>query len=354
MRAVFDLDDTISFHKNRDYPNAIPNLPVIEKIRKLSDAGWEIVIYTARGQVSCKGDVRLIEERNRPVIEEWLKKHRVPCDELIFGKPLGDLYVDDKGISLNDFIQQPIEVLHGGGSGKNVYRIVNMVKKEFASMEEVEAFKRWNEHNDVFRIFKTPKIYSYLYNSVYMEYIEGVNDSCVIKMISLCEECRKFKESFDINVHIQRMQSNRSDDEEYNAILDDVAAFLKDNKDRLAAEGSFCHGDMILSNTIFKDGEPYFLDARYTEGANSYLLDLAKMRMSYNGYERLFGLSDNDYRKFAVPTIDRYCYARGVYDLVIALEIMFIIRCYRYKNEEDKQKIIQFTKQEYNKWKERS
>ena len=351
MIAVFDLDDTISVHKNRDYPNAIPIMPVIEKIRELSDAGWEIVIYTARGQVSCNGDVKLIEERNRPVIEEWLKKNNVPCDKLIFGKPLGDLYVDDKGISLNDFLNQPIKVLKGGGSGKNVYRIGNTVKKEFGSIEETEAFKRWNEHNETFHVFNTPKIHSYLYNAVYMEYIEGVHATSFYEVIRACEACKKFKEPFDVNIHIQRMQSNLSDNEEYNNILYDIISFLKKNEKRLEAEGSFCHGDMILSNIIVREGKPYYLDARYTEGANSYLLDLAKMRMSYSGYEYLFGISDVEYYETAIAGLDRYCNMMNIFDLVCALEIMFIIRCYRYKNEADKKKIIDFTIREYKKWK---
>lgn len=31
MRAVFDLDDTISVHNNRDYANATPIMPVVKK-----------------------------------------------------------------------------------------------------------------------------------------------------------------------------------------------------------------------------------------------------------------------------------------------------------------------------------
>ena len=69
----------------------------------MKDDGWEIVIYSARGQVSCKGDLKEIERKNRPVVEEWLKRHNVPCDELVFGKPIGDIYIDDKGMSLDDF-----------------------------------------------------------------------------------------------------------------------------------------------------------------------------------------------------------------------------------------------------------
>lgn len=59
MRVVFDIDDTISFTENRDYANAAPNTPVIQRIvelkQRLPDA--QIVLHTSRGMMSCNGDV---------------------------------------------------------------------------------------------------------------------------------------------------------------------------------------------------------------------------------------------------------------------------------------------------------
>ena len=42
MTLVFDIDDTISIHKNRDYKNAIPIQPVIDKLNRLHDEGLYI------------------------------------------------------------------------------------------------------------------------------------------------------------------------------------------------------------------------------------------------------------------------------------------------------------------------
>ena len=50
---VFDFDDTISFTKNRDWENAEPNLPLIQKIQELYTKGWKIIIATSRGNLSC-------------------------------------------------------------------------------------------------------------------------------------------------------------------------------------------------------------------------------------------------------------------------------------------------------------
>ena len=74
---VFDIDDTISVHTNRDYVNAKPVQPVIDKLNRLHDEGYYIKLFTGRGQVSCNGDLNLIIERNKDVLETWLEKHGV-------------------------------------------------------------------------------------------------------------------------------------------------------------------------------------------------------------------------------------------------------------------------------------
>lgn len=100
MRIVFDLDDTICRTENRDYVNSSEISAVVSKIRELRDTipGVEIVVHTSRGMASCNGDAEAAEKKNRPTIEAWLREHGIKVDEIIFGKPLADLYVDDKAI----------------------------------------------------------------------------------------------------------------------------------------------------------------------------------------------------------------------------------------------------------------
>ena len=136
---VFDVDDTICRHKNRDYANAEPIVPDIDKIRELRENGCTIVLYTARGQVSCKGDISLIEERNRDILETWLKRHDVPYDKLLFGKPLGDFYVDDKAVNLEDFLAKKQQKLTSG-SGATVTTDGNTVVKKANNVHEQNSW----------------------------------------------------------------------------------------------------------------------------------------------------------------------------------------------------------------------
>ena len=100
---VIDLDDTICFTENRDFENSKPNQPVIDKINELYDKGYKIIISTARGAKSCK-TLEDREKKYRKITEEWLKKNEVKYTELVFGKMNADYYVDDKNMSIEEFI----------------------------------------------------------------------------------------------------------------------------------------------------------------------------------------------------------------------------------------------------------
>ena len=101
---VIDLDDTICFTENRDFENSKPYTEVINKINELYDKGIKIVIYTARGAKSCN-TLEEREKKYREITEKWLKKNGVKYTELVFGKMNADYYVDDKNMSIEEFIQ---------------------------------------------------------------------------------------------------------------------------------------------------------------------------------------------------------------------------------------------------------
>ncbi len=103
-RIVVDLDGTLcSQERTGSYHLAKPRQDVIDHVNRLWLAGHEIVIFTARGMETCAGNVELVVKNYAKMTEEWLKKHRVLYSELLFGKPAGDLYVDDKSVTPEKF-----------------------------------------------------------------------------------------------------------------------------------------------------------------------------------------------------------------------------------------------------------
>ena len=109
---VFDLDDTICFpnHSEIDtyekYGRAAPNVPVIEGTQKLSDAGYSITILSSRRMVTHDGNLVKIIQDVAEITEVWLTKHKVPYDEIKYGKPYSSTYyVDDKAMTPEMFCQ---------------------------------------------------------------------------------------------------------------------------------------------------------------------------------------------------------------------------------------------------------
>ncbi len=101
---VIDIDDTISITHNRDFENSTPIQDVIDKINELHRSGYRIILFTARGMKST-GNSELAREKYYDVTVRWLHIHNVEYDELLFGKPNADAYVDDKSMSIGDFIK---------------------------------------------------------------------------------------------------------------------------------------------------------------------------------------------------------------------------------------------------------
>jgi capsule biosynthesis phosphatase len=103
MIYCIDVDDTLCKSNGRDYKSAKLIEPTAARLRTLHSEGHTIILYTARGMLSCNGNARLIEDTVRPTLVQWLWDNRVPYKTLVMGKPYADVYVDDKGMSLEDF-----------------------------------------------------------------------------------------------------------------------------------------------------------------------------------------------------------------------------------------------------------
>ena len=89
MRIVIDIDGTIC-SQEEDYNNAKPYLNRIYKVNQMYDMDNEIIFFTARG--SGTGiDWKKVTEKQ---LKEWGVKYH----ELKFGKPQGDIFIDDRAV----------------------------------------------------------------------------------------------------------------------------------------------------------------------------------------------------------------------------------------------------------------
>jgi len=96
MIIYIDIDETICHSPDKpNYTTSIPIKENIEKANKLYDEGHLIVYWTARGSSSGID----WEDVTKKQFKEWKVKYH----DLKFGKPVYDLFIDDKNLNTNDW-----------------------------------------------------------------------------------------------------------------------------------------------------------------------------------------------------------------------------------------------------------
>ena len=103
MNYCFDLDGTICdtpLRKSDNKPGYLESTPIpymVEQVNNLYDDGHKIIIMTARGRGSGIDWTGLTREQ----LDRWgVKYHEL---EPMFHKPTADLFIDDKGINVEDW-----------------------------------------------------------------------------------------------------------------------------------------------------------------------------------------------------------------------------------------------------------
>lgn len=105
--VCFDLDHTLCIpgagpDTQSKYAEAEPMVENIQKLVSFKERGARIVIFTARRMLTHNGDVEKVKADVGLVTENWLSEHGVPYDELIFGKPYYDYFIDDKALNVEE------------------------------------------------------------------------------------------------------------------------------------------------------------------------------------------------------------------------------------------------------------
>tara|TARA_B100000686_G_C15806236_1_gene486702 strand:+ start:113 stop:463 length:351 start_codon:yes stop_codon:yes gene_type:complete len=96
MILCFDLDNVICRTKNVEYKNAKPILKTIQAINKAYNFKFKILIFTGRFYGKCNGNLKKILKMDNGLTKKQLKKWGVKYHSLMFGKPVFDVYIDDK------------------------------------------------------------------------------------------------------------------------------------------------------------------------------------------------------------------------------------------------------------------
>jgi len=101
MRVCFDLDNTLVSYPvvPGDYSTVLPIKRAVDLLLFFKRQGHEIIIYTARRMATHGSNVGRVMKDIAMVTFETLDLFGIPYDEIIFGKPIADIYIDDRAMN---------------------------------------------------------------------------------------------------------------------------------------------------------------------------------------------------------------------------------------------------------------
>lgn len=98
MIIFVDIDDTICSTQSTNYKDAVPHTDRIKRINEMYDEGHTIVYWTGRGTLTNVNYFKLTQSQ----LNDWGCKYH----ELRMGKPIYDIFIDDKNVSSDAFFNE--------------------------------------------------------------------------------------------------------------------------------------------------------------------------------------------------------------------------------------------------------
>lgn len=105
MKICIDLDGVICELKKpgQQYSELNPVEGAVEKLKNLRKSGHYIILNTARHMKTCEGNLGKVNAKIGLVTLKWLEKFDVEYDEIYFGKPHAEVYIDDNAYRFSNW-----------------------------------------------------------------------------------------------------------------------------------------------------------------------------------------------------------------------------------------------------------
>ena len=325
LRICFDLDNTLVTYPTipNDYSTVKPIHKNIELLKKLKDLGHEIIIYTARRMKTHNNNIGKVIKDIANITINTLEELNISYDELIFGKPIADIYIDDKALNpyINNistfgiFIDNK-EFIHNKISNNkynNIKKQNNIIIKEGpTTYMKGELFFYKNIPKQIHSFFPELKEYYIKEDTtiIHTNYIEGIplfylykNKLITSKIIYDLFYMLNSIHTIDTEVNISdeniynnyfEKLKNRFNKEDYpfddaNLIYHSIIQELKKNYSPQIT--TVIHGDFWFSNIILEYNDNYKLidmkgqiDNKLTLNGDLYY-DYGKLYQSILGYD---------------------------------------------------------------------
>jgi capsule biosynthesis phosphatase len=319
-RFCFDLDNTLVTSPEilNDYSTVKPITKNIEMLKFLKLLGHTIIIYTARRMRTHNGNIGLITKDIAEITINTLKKFDVPYDELYFGKPYADFYIDDLAVNCHYDLEKELGFYKTHINERDFNEISSdkmdiIIKKSINNKIEGEIYYYQNIPKELNQYF--PLFIKYGYNWYSMEKIKGITISYMFVNESVTEELfqrimnifyemhnyKKSNVNTELNIYknyvnkIKERYSNydyskfQNSDKIYNYLIN----YFEDYEKKKLGKANIIHGDPVFSNCILNnDNDIKLIDMRgkIDNTLTIYgdiFYDYAKIYQSLLGYDEI-------------------------------------------------------------------
>jgi capsule biosynthesis phosphatase len=399
MRICFDLDNTIVTYPSipGDYSTVKPIEKIITFMRKLKAEGNTIIIYTARRMKTHNHNAGAVLADIGEITFRTLREFDVPYDEIIFGKPIADIYIDDKSINpykndmrlfgIMDFNSHKNPLNKLDNNKYNTIELVNNQIKKSGRSEYLEGeiyfYKKISQISDCEIRNYFPTFYKHDGNTtLYMENIVGIpfyllykNEMITSKhlkdLFSIINKLHSYKydsgtdisDTDIINNYSEKLKNrfmNKNDYpfEDAEEVQELVLKRLEDYYKSCNFEISdIIHGDLWFSNIIIDysnnikliDMKGKVYDKYTTKGHIYY--DYGKLYQSFLGFDEiLYGDSiNNSYKRYMESLFENYATSIGInMDHLETITFSLVIgTLHSINNEDKKRKVWQWIKETF-------
>ena len=360
LRFCFDLDNTLVTYPRikDDYTTCDPIEANIKILKQLKEMGHTIIIHTARRMRTHSGNIGAVIADIGSLTIATLEKFEIPYDELIFGKPYANFYIDDLGISTASNISQEIgfhkndikERDFNEVTAKQIDVIIKNSRKK--SILDGEIFWYENIPKSIVNLF--PKYIGKNDGGGYIiEKIRGIPASKLysdglltkdnlyeiiasIEKIHSSSYSRIMEDSIDIHANYIPKLTRRYESEDYSIFTGHKKFFeyitTKLGEYTQSGKSTKCviHGDPVLRNILLADdGSVKFIDMRGEIGGNLSIIgdkwyDFAKLYQSLDGYDEILNGSflDIEYKNDLKAVFRDYVEANYSKEILSWIEIL--------------------------------
>lgn len=320
LRICFDLDNTLVTYPEiiGDYSTVKPITKTIRICQHLKNLGHYIIIYTARRMKTHKGNIGMCIADVGTITIETLKNFNIPYDELHFGKPHADFYIDDLSIDPRFDLERELGVYMTDIRERDFNNIIiksdNVITKE-GQTDKIKGEIYWynNIPESIRHLFPIMFSSSPLLNSYDMGKICGVTmsylyatESMSTKMLTnYLDAIETIHNSAtcttDINLYANYNDKLRKRFTTYDYaqfpnsvnIYETLTSFFDNYEKNNCGTVSVVHGDPVFSNCIINEyGQFKFIDMRGLQGDIVTIFgdkwyDYGKIYQSIIGYDEI-------------------------------------------------------------------